>query len=191
MKIIIENITALKIILQCVAKNDVRYYLNGALFSPSKQVAVSTDGHMLAVAKIITESDGVDRDLIISFKDRTIPPKTSSFVIFDDHAICFDMPGGIGERLKIIPIEIITGDYPAYEKVMNSAKPNMPMDTQLINPDLLSRLVQPIKKDKIGVRLNFKGAGEAIHVKFTGAAECVDAFVMPMRDDDNDQEKAA
>lgn len=181
MKILIENIKALKILLKVAPKQDVRFYLNGIFFDIEKQKAVSTDGHMMAVASIIAESD-LESSVIVGLSDRQIPAKTESVVIYQDHAICFSLPGGIGERLKMMPIELISGDYPNWEKVTTHDKPNIEMDSQWFNPALLSRLTQVIHKDGAGVRLNFKGRWEAIHVKFSGSLECVDAFVMPMRD---------
>ena len=99
--------------LQCVAKNDARYYLKGVLIDTDGTV-VATDGAIMFVGK---SSHAVPLGQML-FKFPIKPPAKYDHVLVDHDTMTAKFI--TGESSTILPIESIDGKFPDYKRLVNS-----------------------------------------------------------------------
>lgn len=122
-----------------MAKNDVRYYLNGMLFclNDQKLTCVATDGHRLAKYHIDAEYDDEATVIVpnktVSLLGKVLGSSASVKIRIADNRIQFD----VGDVCYIS--RLVEGQYPDYSKVMPEKKGQM-MANRRDLMELLSRV---------------------------------------------------
>jgi DNA polymerase III sliding clamp (beta) subunit (PCNA family) len=180
-RILITDIPAFKAVLSVAPKNDVRFYLNSLLFDTSNKRLVATNGHLLAWAEIIDESD-INDNVIIGFAERSIPAKTKSILLTDDGLVCYS--DGIPHsesKIRIIPTHIIDAEYPNYQKLMQPTSERGPVTHTGVNPNYIHCIAKHDKSASVFMR--FRAENDAIDLEFSGDISSVKAVLMPMRVD--------
>lgn len=169
-------------VLECVAVNDVRYYLNGICFT-STGFVVGTNGHLLAYGK---NENNNDEDVIVLVGK--LPTRRFSYAVFDtDDGIvrlysCFDIVIGIAMCTKV------NAKFPDVNKVIKSQS-----DVEFSSPEKLSLNTECLGKIvKIGklitprfpcVTFNIKTEETAISCEFGKLDNGgVNLILMPMRE---------
>ncbi len=107
-----------------MAKNDIRYYINGVYIEPHPVkgvVAVGTDGHMLAIAH---DPDGsIDKPAIFSLSPRTVAMlktnKTGKVRVVGGKLEVTNI-ADVVQHIQPEPYEL-TGKYPDWRKVLPAA----------------------------------------------------------------------
>jgi len=121
-----EIITRVK---PAMAKNDIRYYLNGILFDLENNAVVTTDGHLMCVEKNAITSTDASKNAIIPRGVFDLIKKPLSIRISDKHAY-IEHDGGM------LLSKLIDGKFPDWRRVLpvNKDKIGIPFNrTQLEN----------------------------------------------------------
>ena len=126
-----ENLrNTLERVSHAMAKDDVRYYLNGMLFE-IKQTGlqcVATDGHRLAMGEIATQinSDEI-KQIIIPRKAIALISKVINFT--DEVSMSIGQTNiSINTDKVCLVIQLIEGNYPHYEKVIPKTNKKLVID---------------------------------------------------------------
>lgn len=136
-----------------MAKNDVRYYLNGIYIDGNK--AVSTDGHRITIAKL---DETIPAKIIIPGDQISIALKNvkKDGIIW----LCLeDNKWHLGAAGLVLPFTPIDARYPDYRRVVH-LQITPPTTLPLINPDYYGDIQKIIKntqfetetKTKTGIR---------------------------------------
>lgn len=168
-----ELLRLLRATQHAMATNDVRYYLNGALFdfSQSGVTVVATDGHRLATcsspsANFAEKSQTILSRSFVNALLRVVPQSEESLTmrIWDDEASRVELVVGA----TTLRSRVIDGKFPDYQKVIPSA-PNCSADVSresllaavqrvaICSADQKSRGIE-VRADETGICLS---AGDA------------------------------
>lgn len=103
-----------------MAKNDVRYYLNGLLIGDKK--IVSTDGHRMTVI----ECEQADFEpKIFAIKGNLLKSACECEFVFigEDHGVIMTRSAGKQEQDKVVKFSVVDGRFPDWRRVMPQGKP--------------------------------------------------------------------
>lgn len=124
-----------------MAKDDVRYYLNGLLFSfkPEQLTLAATDGHRLSVSEIDIET-GVDAEYILPNKSvselkSALQRSPAVKLAFDPNAMAADY------ELGKLTTKLVDGKFPDFNRVI----PQFHTQTLVVNADGLKSALQRVK----------------------------------------------
>ena len=170
------NVTTLKALLLFAAKKDVRYYINGIHFerSATGTVAVATNGHALAVARL-------DRD----------SAEPASFTVPREHLdnVVKGAKGGIDiEQTQLtqcalvstngrIIVPLLDGKFPDWRRVVSAQQTG---EKSYYHPDyhaLVDKAGQIVRPAKVGYLIQQNGNA----VGYCKISDDFHAYVMPIR----------
>lgn len=166
---------ALITMMEFMAKQDVRYYLNGMCFLPDGRVA-ATDGHTMATAKHeneLTESVIVRvHKLPTKVFDRAeIDTDTNIVTLFRNET-----------RTGVAMSENIDGLFPDIDRVI--PKEQKAVEEIGFNAGYLARIekvAKVISPKFSGVKMTFNGSTNAVKCSINGCDDDVMIIIMPMR----------
>lgn len=128
----------IRFVQPCVAKQDVRYYLEGILFAKNGDI-VATDGHTLAKTSHTWDNCDVLEDDIIIQIDGAVP-KSALHCHIDTESNTCTCIGKRGKTVKILPTKVIDGRFPDYTRVIPDKVTGMKATEQIaFNPLYLGR----------------------------------------------------
>jgi len=189
-------LTALKAASAFMAKNDVRYYLNGILFDfqPGELRLVATDGHVLFTARLEFENDYTGNHIIsgaditkmqklYTHKDPTI---ALQFAFLDDCSAIEISDGPLSFKICLVD-----GVFPDWKRVIpKREKTDDAGQTIGINTAYLAKVakaLEPLTGKFNGVRMDVFGPDKSIKFEpnlpsdlAITITECY-AVIMPMR----------
>lgn len=170
------NVTTLKALLLFAAKKDTRYYLNGVHFEQSANgtLAVATNGHCLAVARL-------DRD----------SAEPASFIVPREHLdnVVKSAKGGIdivqvdATQCTIlssngrITVPLCDGKFPDWRRVTT---PQQTGERGYYDPEyaaMVNKAGQMVKPSNMGYLIQQNGNS----VGYANLADVIHAYVMPLR----------
>lgn len=114
------NANQVKAAMHTMAKNDVRYYLNGLLIGNKK--IVSTDGHGMTVV----DCESADFEpKIFAIKGTLLKSASECDFVFigDDHGVITTRNARGQEQDKVVKFSVVDGRFPDYERVIPKGKP--------------------------------------------------------------------
>jgi DNA polymerase-3 subunit beta len=172
------NVTTLKALLLFAGKKDIRYYLNGVHFerSATGTVAVATNGHCLAVARL-------DRDAA----------EPASFTVPREHLdnVVKGAKGGV-DIVQVdaaqctlissngrITVPLLDGKFPDWRRVVT---PQQTGEKSYYHPDyhaMVDKAGQLIRPTKFAYLIQQNGNS----VGYADLASTIYAYVMPLRHD--------
>ena len=162
-------------LLANVAKNDVRYYLDGIYLDHEEGVMVATDGHAMTWVPFDT-TDELSESIIFS----TTKPVAKSV----DYVEIWIESGADtlrwlqrGESHQI-GLTRVDGKFPDWKRVRGDGLNGVDVSTVAFNPNLVSRTSKALGID--GVSLTFTRDLGPIKVEYPKAPD-VHSVVMPMR----------
>jgi hypothetical protein len=170
------NVTTLKALLLFAGKKDVRYYINSIHFEQSATgtVAVATNGHCLAVARL-------DRD----------PVEPSSFTVPREHLdnVVKGAKGGV-DVVQVdaaqctlvstngrITVPLLDGKFPDWRRVVT---PQQTGERAYYHPDyaaMVDKAGQIVRPAKVGYLIQQNGNS----VGYANLNDVIHAYVMPLR----------
>lgn len=161
--------------MEFMAKQDVRYYLNGMCFLPDGRVA-ATDGHTMATARHSNEISEphivrVHRLPTKAFDRAEIDTDTNIVTLFRN-----DVRAGVAMS------ENIDGRFPDVDRVI--PKEQQAVEEIGFNAGYLSRVekVAKVISPKFnGVKLTFNGSTNAVKCSISWCDDDVTIILMPMR----------
>ena len=140
------NIELLNSVIPAMRKEEVRFNICGVYIhdKDGMRVYVATDGHKLFVAKELTEGELLpEKGIIVKFKKEIGKSKLDycEMVIVDDETVV------IRTEKEKMALDIINGEYPSYEKVINSENTESAKQYFVFDPDLLKDVRKFIGKN--------------------------------------------
>lgn len=140
-----------------MGQQDVRYYLNGALFhfTVNKLTAVATDGHRMAKFETEIEYSGDEKQFIVPAKTvnelrRLLTTATDSLNLsFSERSVQTEIRG------VTIKSKLIDGKFPEYERVIPKSTDNSAVCTSHELKSAIDRVTLIIKDKHKGVSLLF------------------------------------
>lgn len=182
MPITIET-NALRALLPFAPKDDVRYYLNGIYVSPTRRVAVATDGHTLFCVRLADTTEAgpdfiVPRGLVEQALKAAGRKAVDMLLVHDAVAKRCTFSGFGGE----VPAAPIDGKFPDFDRVIPQKSSG---EAAHYNPDYLVRARDSLRLINGETRASVKFA--TVHPNGDGPAivtmgDCgAFALVMPLR----------
>lgn len=172
----IIDVTTLKALLLFAGKKDVRFYINGIHFerSATGTVAVATNGHCLAVARL-------DRD----------PAEPGSFTVPREHLdnVAKGAKGGVdvvqldatqctlNSSNGRITVPLLDGKFPDWRRVVT---PQQTGEKSYYHPDyhaMVDKAGQLLRPAKVGYLIQQNGNS----VGYANLNDVIHAYVMPIR----------
>lgn len=174
------KVTELKAALECVAKDDIRYYLNGLcidVINEREAMIVSTNGHYLFACHADMD------DMITDFRGKIIIPTESLKMALKTQAktvpyiVLKRLDDGNCQLGNSVIFKPIDGEFPDYKRVIPQSVSG---ETGQFNPDYLSVINKSIKTyGQLIYPVGLCHNGGRAAVMYFGRAVCV---VMPVRD---------
>lgn len=185
----ITDVREFRLAQSVVAKDGVRYYLNGVYLEPSKGTATGADCHRLACAPAIAASKRPSA--IIRFSKMIPMNAVEAEIRMSDCVVTHDqvVAGNVVMETKnkrgtvvLIPGEIIDGKYPNYDRVIPDPATHghgAGIPKISFNASYVADMVKAFNEPFHGVTLSFDTADDSILVGIQGSsARCM---VMPLR----------
>ena len=151
-----------------MANQDVRYYLNGLLFelSDNKLLAVSTDGHRLAVSEFIVENLNLESSLKIIVPRKGILELTRLLDITSEIPVALQISDNhirVNKDNIRFTSKLIDGKYPDYQAAIPAnSQHTIELDREQFR-DTLSRVAILSNEKFRGIRLRLENGVMTLH----------------------------
>ena len=172
----IINVTTLKALLLFAAKKDIRYYLNGIHFEQSATgtVAVATNGHCLAVARLDRDSaEPASFTVPREHLDNVVKGAKGGVDIVQVDATQCTLNSSNGR----ITVPLCDGKFPDWRRVVT---PQQTGERAYFHPDyaaMVDKAGQIIRPAKVGYLIQQNGNS----VGYCNLNDVIHAYVMPVR----------
>lgn len=185
-----------RLIHAVTSKNDIREYLQYALFDPKTDRAYASDGHRAVSVPIITEHEDGEELVAVRLRDAPAARLTDITVhipVCDEETCTATFYSNKNRMVALQQSKKLAESFPldTLRKILATCKKNNGTRTEVgVNPELLADMTKALKV--AGVKLTFGESdspysSDPIRVEFVDSEPAglglIEACVMPMRVD--------
>jgi len=170
-----DDLTMLRGVMACTAKNDIRYYLKG--FHINSEHVVATDGNRIAKFNTphfngeLPENGVIIPSIKIPFSVHTV------IITIEDDTVTVDRYSKHGKTTEVY--QAIDAKYPLYRKVL-ADRGKTALDKIAFNPALISEVAKAIKATITQIEFTAGGELSLIYVNIPDLPEFIFS-IMPAR----------
>jgi len=170
-----DDLTMLRGVMACTAKNDIRYYLKG--FHINSEHVVATDGNRIAKFNTphfngeLPENGVIIPSIKIPFSVHTV------IITIEDDTVTVDRYSKHGKTTEVY--QAIDAKYPLYRKVL-ADRGKTALDKIAFNPALISEVAKAIKATITQIEFTAGGELSLIYVNMPDLPEFTFS-IMPAR----------
>lgn len=160
------------------AAKDVRFYLKGYFFDSKRNKLVTTDGHIMYVTSL---ESPIKQDALIGLLGAA--PTKYDCVEFDTETLKATF-NCLGQAVAMVPIEIIDGRFPDWERVTMSNAESQSVQEIGFMPGLVNQAMKVVlchtgkAKNPIACKWVFRGTTSVVAIEIL---EGTSVYIMPAR----------